>query len=142
MAVDTSLGFRFSHRLSGAPPTIMRLVMKDTETLTKGDLLNLESGKVDLAATNDSALLGLCLNTVAGVEDVTEVEVIVDADAVYRVYDPNARLAGVTLDIAGNTGAQTVAATSNADVVVVAPSTAGEETLVMIVPSSHWLAKL
>lgn len=134
---DTSAGFRFSHRMCGAPPTVMKLYFKDTETLTKGDMLNLESGEVDLGATNDTAFLGIALETKSGTDSTTQIEVIVDRDAVYAVYDANARVAGATLDLSGATGAQTVAASSNADFIVVAPSSATELTLVMINDTEH-----
>ena len=44
---------------------------------------------------------------------------------------------GATLDISGTTGAMTVTTSSNADVTVYAPSTADEETLVMITHGEH-----
>lgn len=130
MAVDTSAGFRFRFRKCGAPPTIQTLYFKDTETLTVGDLVNLEVGEVDLAATGDTNLLGVVMQTLSGTDSTTQIKVVVDADAVYGVYDANARLKGATLDIAGATGAQTVAASSNKEFVVYAPSAADEETLV------------
>lgn len=135
---DTSLGFRFKYRLSGARPTIQTLTIKDTETLTKGDLVNLETGEIDLAATNDTDFVGVVLETKAGTDSVTPYKVITDWDAVYEVYDANARVIGATLDIAGTTGAMTVAASSNVDLVVVADSTASEPTLVMIAHGEHW----
>lgn len=137
---DTSLGFRFRYRLSGAPPTIPPLgfLCKDTETLTKGDLVNLETGEIDLGATNDTSFLGVVIETKAGTDSTTRYLCITDWDAVYEVYDPNARLAGATLDIAGTTGAMTVAASSNVDLIVVAESTATEPTLVMIAHGEHW----
>lgn len=137
---DTSAGFRFRYRLSGGAPTIQTLTFKDTETLSKGDLVNLESGEVDLAATNDSALVGAVLETKAGTDSTTTIMVITDQDAVYGVYDANARAIGATLDIAGTTGAMTVASSANADLIVVANSTAEEETLVRIVPAKHFLS--
>ena len=135
---DTSLGFRFRYRLSGQPPTIQTLTFKDTETLTKGDLTNLETGEIDLAATNDTTLIGAIQETKAGTDSVTTARVITDFDAVYGVYDANARLMGATLDLAGATGAMTVATSSNVDLIVVANSTAAEETLVMIAHGEHW----
>lgn len=135
---DTSLGFRFRYRLSGQPPTIQTLTIKDTETLTKGDLVNLETGEIDLAATNDHNLVGAVQETKAGTDSTTTYKVITDWDAVYGVYDPNVRAIGATLDIAGATGAMTVAASSNVDLIVVANSTAAEETLVMIAHGEHW----
>lgn len=136
---DTSLGFRFRYRLSGGKPTILTLYCKDTETLTKGDLANLETGELDLGATNDTTFIGAVRETKAGTDSTTLYEVYADADAVYGVYDANARLAGATLDIAGTTGAMTVAASSNVDLIVVAPSSAAEETLVMIAHGEHYL---
>ena len=50
----------------------------------------------------------------------------------YGVDDANARVLGATLDLSGATGAQAVAASSNKEFVVVAPSSASEETLVRI----------
>lgn len=135
---DTSAGFRFRYRLSGAPPTIQTLTCKDNETLSRGDLANLESGEIDLAATNDTALVGAILETKVGVDSTTTYQVITDFDAVYGVYDANARAIGATLDITGTTGAQTVTTSSNVDVIVVANSTASEETLVMIAHGEHW----
>lgn len=136
--VDVTAGFRFMYRLSGGQPTIQKLTFKDTETLYKGDLVNLESGEIDLAATNDGALVGVVLNTTSGTASTTQVEVITDADAVYAVYDASARAIGATLDITGSAGAMSVTTSSNADVQVVADSTADEWTLVMINHGEHW----
>lgn len=133
-------GFKFAFRESGGAPTILDLLFKDTETLTKGDLVNLETGEVDLAATNDDALVGVVMETKAGTDSTTRIKVIVDEDAVYSVVDANARLAGATLDVAGATGAQTVAASSNKDLLVARESSATEPTLVRINPNHHWSA--
>jgi hypothetical protein len=130
-------GFSFRYRLSGGAPTIQVLKSKDTETLTKGDLLNLEAGEVDLGATADTNLLGVCLDTAARTDSTTDVYVITDADAVYAVSDANARVKGATLDLSGATGAQGVATSSNKEFVVVAPSTATEETLVRVNVGKH-----
>lgn len=123
-------GFEFAYRLSGGAPTKQTLLFKDTETLTKGDMVNLESGEVDLAVTSDTALLGVVTETKSGTDSTTSIEVITDADAVYAVTDANARVKGATLDISGTTGAQAVAASSNKEFVVQAPSGADEQTLV------------
>lgn len=132
-------GFRFAYRLSGGAPTIQDLLFKDTETITEGDLVNLESGEVDLGATNDTAFVGAAVETVAGTDSTTRIRVITDQDAVYAVDDANARAIGATLDISGTTGAMTVAASSNADLLVVADSSATEPTLVRINTGEHWL---
>lgn len=137
MPIDTSLGFHFRGRVSKMPPTIQLLTIKDSETLTKGDLVTLEAGEIDLAATDDTTILGVVLNTAAGTDSTTTYEVIVDADAIYGVYDPNPRVKGATLDISGTTGQMTVASSSNADLTVYAPSAADEETLVMITHGEH-----
>ena len=133
-------GFEFRFRESGGAPTIRTIYAKDTETLTKGDLLNLETGEVDLAATADTRIIGIALETKAHTDSTTTTDVVVDNDAVYGVVDANARKIGATLDITGATGAQSVTTSSNKDVVVVADSAATEETLVRIYPTRHALA--
>lgn len=132
-------GFKFAYRESGGAPTIRDLLYKDTETLTKGDIANLETGELDLAASGDTALLGVVLETQAGTGSTTRANVIVDSDAVYSVVDANARLTGATLDLSGATGAQAVTTSSNKDFVVVAESSATEPTLVKIRPGVHAL---
>lgn len=131
-------GFRFAYRLCRQPPTVQSIISADA-ALAAGDLVNLESGKADLAVTNDSALVGVVLETKSGMDTVSDrVEVITDWDAVYQVYDANARALGATLDLSGATGAQTVTTSSNVDFIVVAESTASELTLVMIAHGEHW----
>jgi hypothetical protein len=115
------------------------LTIKDTETLTAGDLVNMEAGEIDLGATNDTDFVGVVKETKAGTDSVTQYEVITDRDAVYAVYDPNARVIDATLDIAGTTGAMTVASSSSVDLHIVANSAADEPTLVRIAPGEHWL---
>lgn len=134
---DTSAGFRFRGRKSGDKPTIQDVTFKDTETLSKGDMGNLESGQVDLGATGDTNFLGLIMETQAGTSATTKAKIIVDADAIYAVYDPVARVKGATLDLSGATGAQTVAASSNKEFVVYADSSASEETLVCFNTGKH-----
>jgi hypothetical protein len=135
---DTSLGFRYRGRKNGGNPTVQDLLFKDTETLTKGDMVNLESGELDLGATGDTKFLGMVLEVaVSGVDSTTRIKVITDADAIYGVYDASARLKGATLDIAGATGAQTIATSSNKEFVVFAESTASEETLVCFNTGKH-----
>jgi len=134
---DTSAGFRFRYRLNGGEPTIQTLTIKDTEVLTKGDMVNLETGEIDLGATADTALVGVVLETKSGTDSTTTYKVVVDSDAVYGVYDANARVKGATLDLSGATGAQTVATSSNKEFVVVEASTASEETLVRFNIGKH-----
>ena len=141
MAVtDTQLGFRYMGRMGNDDvPTVQNLYFKDTETLSKGDMINAESGEADLAATADTTLLGIALETKAGTDSTTQIEVITDIDAIYAVYDANARSVGDLLDLSGATGAQTVAAASNNEFIVVANSGADEWTLVRINPAKHAL---
>lgn len=128
---DTSKGFRYRGRLNGGEPTVVEIVAKDTETLSKGDWANLESGQLDLGATADAALIGVIQETKACTSAVTKVKVIVDTDAYYGVYDNNARTIGDTLDLSGATGAQTVASSSNKEFIVIATKVnASDETLV------------
>lgn len=134
---DTSLGFRYRGRISGGNPTIQDLLCKDTETLTKGDMANLESGEIDLGATGDTNFLGMIQETASGTDSTTRFKVIVDADAIYGVYDPVARVKGATLDLSGATGAQTIATSSNKEFVVFADSAATEETLVVFNVGKH-----
>lgn len=135
-------GFKFAGRLSGGAPTIRRIKAKDTETLTNGDMVNLETGEADLAATSDANLVGVIVSsTGAAVDSTTDIDVIIDPDATYLVTDANARLLGATLDIAGATGAQTVATSSNKEFVVLEPSGANEPTLVGFNVGKHFLNK-
>ena len=149
-------GFEWRYNLSGGRPLILTFVMKDTETLTRGDMLNIESGEVDLAATADVAIAGIFVGpenpddavdgkpgTVSGTDSTTVVKCLVNPDAVYADgNDTNARLAGATLDISGATGAQTVAASSNTEFVVVERKRqSSDETRVQIASTSHYLAK-
>lgn len=149
-------GYEWRYNISGGRPLILTFLMKDSETLTRGDILNIESGEVDLAATGDAALAGIFVGpenpndavdgkpgTVAGTDSTTIVKVIVNPDAVYAdANDTSARLAGATLDISGATGAQTMAASSNTEFVVVERKRqASDETRAMICTSAHYIAK-
>ena len=116
-------GFRYAYNLAGelCPEPVYRdYICKDTETLTKGDLVNLETGEIDLAVSNDTALLGLCLETKAGTDSTTAFKIIDNPLAVYVAYDTTARTVGADLDISGTTGSQAIAADSDHDVVCVA----------------------
>lgn len=134
-------GFKFHHRINGGPPTIQPIVFKDTETITTGDTVNLESGQADLGATADVNFAGVAAETKAGTSAVTKLNVYTDPDAVFAVTDANARLIGATLDVAGATGAQTVAASSNKEFVVVADCSATEPTLVRFNVAKHYQNK-
>jgi len=139
---DTSLGFRYRGRLCGGPPTIQKFVAASAATYHKGDLVSLSSGEAEIAATDDTTFLGIVNETAVctGVATTgTKIEVIVDSDSIFAVYDANARLFGAPLDIAGATGAMTVATDSNHDLKVIAASPATEETLVTFFHGAHVL---
>ena len=134
---ESTYGFHFRYRMSGAPPTIVEITAADTATYYKGDFVSLESSEVDPSTTDDTTFLGVVVETKACTASTTGIKVIIDRDAVYGVYDPNARAFGAPLDIAGTHGTFTVAAVTNTDFIVVAPSTATEETLVMVASGEH-----
>lgn len=130
---DTSLGFRYRGRRCGGPPTIQKFVAASAATYHKGDLVSLSSGECEISATDLTTGLGLVNETAVcdGVATTgTKIEVIVDEDIIMGVYDANARLKGAFLDLSGTTGAMTVAADTNHDLIVYANSAADEETLV------------
>lgn len=134
---DTSLGFRYRYRLYGGEPTIQKFVAKDTGTYYKGDLVELTSNEAEVCSTDAKNILGVVNQTTATVDSTTEVEVIVDPDAVYGVYDANARKYGAALDVSGALGSMTVTSDTNHDLIVVADSSATQETLVMVTHGAH-----
>ncbi|MDP2661418.1 MAG: hypothetical protein Q8R28_11890 [Dehalococcoidia bacterium] len=149
-------GFVWRYNLSGGRPLILDFIAQDTETFHAGDMINIESGLADLAATGgDSGLAGVFVGptlpsaakdgqpgVVEAVTAVTLLKVIVNPDAVYGVFDENARLAGAALDITGTTGAQTVGASGDNDVVVVERKRqSADETRVMLDQAVHYLTK-
>lgn len=121
-------------------PVIREYLFKDTETLTKGDALNLETGEVDLFATGgDTGFIGVANETLSGTDSTTYIEVILDldGDALWAVYDANARTEGTILDLSGTTGAMTVATDSDSDVIVAANSTAAQPTIIRSHPRAR-----
>lgn len=143
--------FTWAYNLSGGRPLILEFLTKDTETLTEGDLLNLETGEVDLAATNDAAFVGVLVgavnasdyqaanrNKITCVDSTTLVKSVVNEDAVYVTTDANARLAGVNLDLTGATGAQAVTTDSNHDFLTIVGKGAAEDTLVKFATGEHY----
>jgi hypothetical protein len=150
-------GYEWRYNVSGGRPLILTFLMKDTETLTRGDMLNLESGEVDLLATGDTGAVGIFVGpenpddavdgkpgTLAGTDSTTIVKAIVNPDAVYAdANDTSARLAGALLDVSGATGAQTNAASSNNEFVVVERKRqSSDETRVQFCAPVHYLSKV
>jgi uncharacterized protein YbcI len=130
-------GFEFRYRLDGGQATVRSFVFKDTETLSRGDLLNFEDGQVDLGVCGDTSLLGCALETLEGEGGKTLIRVLTDADAVYAVEDPYVRKAGDHIDLTGLTSAQGVTASAGSDLTVVVDSRTDEHTLVRIEVESH-----
>ena len=150
-------GFEWRYNISGGRPLILTFLMKDTETFTRGDMLNLESGEVDLLVTTDVAAVGVFVGpedpddatdgqpgVVSGTDSTTVVKAIVNPDAVYAdTNDTSARLAGALLDVSGATGAQTLASSSNNEFVVVERKRqSSDETRVTFTAPTHYLSKV
>lgn len=142
-------GFHFQYyRSNGSKhPVTKKYLFKDTETLTKGDPVNLEVtssvGEVDLFASGgDTGFIGVANETKSGTDSTTWIEIILDldGDAVYAVTDATARGEGTELDITGTTGAMTIGADSDSDVIVAANSTAAQVTLVRSHPRARGVA--
>lgn len=123
-------GFRWAGSLDGSDPIIMEFPVVDTVVLSRGEMVNLESGEVDAAASGDTGLLGIALADVDNTNDGETVKVIVNPWAIYEVEDANVRTAGSTLDLAS--GGMGLTTSSNVDFKVVANSAADEPTRVMI----------
>ena len=146
-------GFNWKYNQGGGRPLIQVLFSKDTETLTKGDIANVESGEVDLAVTTDVALLGAIqgafdpadektAGVITAVDSTTKIKVITNKDAVYSTVDDNARLVGAELDITGATGAQGLAGSSNNEFITVQRKDVNANpTLVKIRETSHLFAE-
>lgn len=130
------MAFVFAYSLSGTAPIIERLVVKASAVLSKGELVNLESGEVDAAATGDTALVGIACEDCDNTADGLSVDVIVNEDAVYSVVDANARAKGALLDI--GSGGLAVTTDSNHDLIVVEASSATQPTLVTF-NQTHYL---
>lgn len=150
------MAFFHVYNLSGGRPLILEITAKDTESLHEGDMLNVETGEADLAATNDTAFMGVLVSasdpasytriagatygTINAVDSTTVLKAVANPDAVYtdRVTG-TARLAGVQLDIAGATAAQVLATDSNHDFNVIKSVTSSEEPLVIFVQAETYL---
>lgn len=136
-------GFSPRYRQSGDAFTVQTFTVGAT-VVAVGDLVKLSSGKV-VAATTGTAAVGVVVGPNDHSTDMaaltinsSKVKVITDADAVYGVADANARVNGAALDMTGTTGAMGVTTDSNSDFMVVADSTATQETLVKLVADTHF----
>jgi hypothetical protein len=130
-------GFKWAYEEGGGTPLVTTEVVKNDAVLTEFCILNFESGEVDLAATNDSALFGISLEALDNAADGLTVRVLrATKNSVFQVVDANVRTIGETLDI--GSGALTVAASSNVDLVVVRTSSATEPTYVKFASGEIW----
>ena len=129
-------GFKFGGTLYGgqdATPRITEYPAAAAANLTKGDAVVLgDANRVALGATGNSTFVGVVAD--GGTYAVGDmVSVIDNHDAIWLVYDQNARVMGANSDIAGATGAQTLAAASNNDFVHARSTGADELSAVMFV---------
>lgn len=122
-------GFQWAGSIDGSEPIIREFTVKASAVISRGEMLNLESGEADAGATNDAAFLGPATESVDNTVDGHTVECIVNPGAIYAVVDANVRAAGDKLDL--GSGGLTVATDSNHDFTVWADSTASEPTLVI-----------
>jgi len=138
-------GFTFRTCKAEGGPTIQPFVI--SAAVAVGDIVkvNPANGQVAPNTTDNGAVVGVVVGPKdyrtsmdALVNGTSEVLVVTDPDAVYAVEDANARKNGAKLDVAGTTGAMTVAADSNHDFIVAATSTAAQETLVRINAAKHY----
>lgn len=121
-------GFWFAGTLDGSQPIVQTFVVKASAVITKGEMLNLETGEADAGATGDTALIGIATEDVDNTVDGHTVDAIVNPNAIYGVDDANARVTGALLDLAS--GALGITTDSNHDVMVVSDSSASEPTMV------------
>lgn len=121
-------GFQWYGSTDGSDPIIRKFTVKASAVISRGEMLNLESGEADAGATNDAAFLGPATESVDNTVDGHIVECITNPGAIYAVVDANVRAAGALLDLAS--GGLGVTTDSNHDFIVWADSTASEPTLV------------
>lgn len=136
MAYELGYGFRPEYRLNGLREFPTQSIVTADAALKEGDVVNLESGELDLAVASDTAIIGVAAETRSGMTTSTdEVLVYVDyGDVVWSVFDQNARTIGDVLDISGTTGAMTVTTKSSDNLVVVATKdNANDRTLVRFI---------
>lgn len=134
------MAFQFAYCLSGSAPVMMTFPLAANTVAIVGRIMNLESGYLDEGAAGDTALVGIALEDVdntGGSAGAKECKCIINPDAVYKIVDANARVAGATLDLASSGSG--IGASSSTDLIVIAPSAADEDTLVKIIRASHYL---
>lgn len=122
-------GFQWAGSIDGSEPIFRKFTVKASAVISRGEMLNLESGEADAGASNDAAFLGAATEAVDNTVDGHIVECIVNPGAIYAVVDANVRVAGDKLDLAS--GGLALTTDSNHDFIVWADSAADEPTLVI-----------
>ena len=128
------MGFEFVGTIDGSQPIILKMPVAAGNTVAVGTMVSTASGAVAVSVTNDTAIMGVAISA-GGAEET--VAVIMNPNAIYKVTDANARVAGAALDLA--TGARGVASATNTDLRVYANSSATQETFVVIATGEHYL---
>lgn len=131
------MAFQWAFNISGGAPLIQTFTVKDTEVITEGMMVSLDTGEVDKAAHGDSSIIGIAVHDADNTNDGLTVRVIVNRDAVYSVTDANVRAVDADLDL--DTAATGVTTDSSHTFKVFRDSTASEPTLVYINAGNHWL---
>lgn len=122
-------GFYWVGSIDGSEPIIREFTVKASAVISRGEMLNLESGEVDAGVTNDAAFLGPATQDVDNTVDGHVCKCIVNPGAIYEVVDNNIRVAGDKLDLAS--GGLGLTTDSNHDFLVWKDSTATEPTQVI-----------
>lgn len=121
-------GFVWAGSLDGSEPIIQTFVVKNAAVISKGEILNLESGEADAGAAADTGLIGPAVADADNTSDGLSVKAIINPNAIYRIVDANARVTGELVDLAsGGLGLTTDAQHT---FMVTADSAADEPTLV------------
>lgn len=131
-------GFTFRYRLCGRDPTVRPLPFDHSCVLTRGDIVSWDGRVVRPARAGDPGFVGAALESWDGTPAQSRVDVIVDTDAVYAVIASGGRVAGTYVDLAGETGAQSVVDSKHRDLEVIGEGSTEPETLVRICDAKHY----
>ena len=123
-------GFEFRYRLDHQPPTVAEVCCRGK--LVPGDLAYLRSGSVSAALPASRRLVGVAVDVEAAQAEGPTARVITNADAVYAIVDGDARVAGTSLAVTGESGRQGVQPSDDGPLEVVVDCAEGELSLVRI----------
>ena len=130
------------------PPRIVEYLIKDAETIRKGDMLIAVevSGvhHVDIAAAASTAIIGIALeHKVSAAAGTVLIRVALNTDAIFAVKDDTIRAIGALMKLGtGGSGAMTVVTettATDAQFEVVSPSSATEWTIFRVLPRASLL---